>query len=181
MGVHDEREYSWLSDEKSLIRAAIINGKTVIGVCLGAQLIADALGAKVYPGPEKEIGWLPVEFTEQARQPGVFPFLPERLTVFQWHSDTFDLPQGAVHLARSDAVENQAFLYGKRTLALQFHLEATPDGVIELARECRAEIRPARYVQDLKTILSADTDVLRRMYAVLGRMLTRLCDTVVES
>ena len=111
MSVHDEPSYGWLAPEKAAIRASIDAGRTVIGVCLGAQLIAEVLGGRVYPNREKEIGWMPIELTEAARMSDRFDFLPPSLEVFQWHGETFDLPQGSTHLARSTACENQAFLY----------------------------------------------------------------------
>ena len=125
MGAHEDTEYPWLAKEKQLIERAIEKGKTVLGICLGAQLIADVLGARVYPNKEKEIGWFPIELTDGGRSSPVTWFLPRRLTVLHWHGDTFDLPEGAVHLAWSEACSNQAFTYNERVIGMQFHMEMT--------------------------------------------------------
>jgi GMP synthase-like glutamine amidotransferase len=125
MGAYEDAKYPWLVKEKQLIKRAIEKGKTVIGICLGAQLIANVLGAHVYPNKEKEIGWFPIELTDEGRSSPVTWFLPKRLTVLHWHGDAFDLPQGAVHLAWSEACRNQAFVYGERVIGLQFHMEIT--------------------------------------------------------
>ena len=108
MGVHDEDRLPWLVMEKRLIEKAISKGKTVLVICLGAQLTADVLGARVYPNRSKEIGWFPIELTEAGQRSSLFGFLPARLVVFHWHGDTFDLPAGAVHMARSEACAHQA-------------------------------------------------------------------------
>jgi len=155
MGVRDEADYPWLADEKELIDTAIAAGKTVIGVCLGAQLIAAALGARVYQNAYKEIGWLPIELTDQGRASDLFAFLPHRLRAFHWHGDTFDLPDGGVHLASSEGCKHQAFLYADRVLGLQFHPESTPASVADLVANCADEIIPGSYVQDAKRMLAA--------------------------
>ena len=129
MGVHDEDKFSWLASEKRIIEECIRQGNVVLGICLGAQLIADVLGARVYPNRYREIGWFPIELTESGKKSPLFGFLPERLSVFHWHGDTVDLPAGAVHIALSEACEHQAFVYDKRVLGLQFHMESTPEGV----------------------------------------------------
>jgi GMP synthase (glutamine-hydrolysing) len=135
MGVYDHDKFPWLQDEWAYIRDAIDAGKTVLGICLGSQLIAHALGSKVFPGPAKEIGWLPVTKTAAGKVSPLFEVMPDPFTVFQWHGDTFDLPPGATLLASSSAVAHQAFSYGDRVLALQFHLEATERGVTDFLRE----------------------------------------------
>jgi len=133
MGVHDELELPWLHGEKTLIRSAIDTSRMVVGICLGAQLMADVLGARVYRNAHREIGWLPVDLTAAATTTGIFRGLPDRPVVFQWHGDTFDLPAGAVRLASSEGCCNQAFLAGRRALALQFHFESTGAGPVSLA------------------------------------------------
>jgi GMP synthase-like glutamine amidotransferase len=174
MGVRDEPDYPWMETEKAFLREAIGSGKTVVGVCLGAQLIADALGASVYRNAHKEIGWLPIELTEQGRASGPFTLLPERIEVFQWHGDTFELPDGAVHLARSDGCEHQAFLYDGRVLGLQFHLESTPVSVADLVSNCADEITPGRYVQDAERMLAATQADYVRINRALSGILDRL-------
>jgi len=152
MNIYEHDKYPWLKSEKEYTRAAIDAGKTVIGICLGAQLIADVLGARVYPGAHKEIGWLPVELTKEAAHSDIFGFLPEQLTCFHWHGDTFDLPDGAVHLAKSEGCKNQAFIYYNRVIALQFHLESTSESVADIISHCQSEIVPGRFIQSLGII-----------------------------
>jgi GMP synthase-like glutamine amidotransferase len=122
MGVYEEKEYPFLAQEKELIRHAIKSGIPILGVCLGAQLIASALGKDVYPY-KRELGWFEVKKYEDDE---VVRDLPDKLIVFQWHNDTFDLPDGAKLLYIGDEVRNQAFRFEK-AIGLQFHLEMTPE------------------------------------------------------
>jgi len=135
MGIYDHAAHPWLVAEKEFIKQSIDADKTVLGICLGAQLIADVLGAKVYPGPQKEIGWFPIQRSEGA--PGI---IPEELITFHWHGDTFDIPEGATRLASSEACQNQGFVYNGRTVALQFHLETTPESMEALIENCADEL-----------------------------------------
>lgn len=123
MSVNDEKSLPWLVAEKQFLRDTMANGTAVLGICLGAQLIASALGARVYPNTQKEIGWFPVTAVESRED--VFRF-PASINAFHWHGETFDLPPGAVQLARSAACENQAFQLGTNVIGLQFHLETDP-------------------------------------------------------
>ncbi len=118
-------DYRWLEPETRLIRRAVEEEVPVLGICLGAQLIAAALGASVYPCGNKEIGWYPLDVSDSGRRDPLFSHLEARETVFQWHGDTFDLPAGAELLASSPLCPHQAFRYGRSTYALQFHLEVT--------------------------------------------------------
>jgi GMP synthase-like glutamine amidotransferase len=122
MGAYEDDRLPWLPDEKRLIADAVGGGVPVWGVCLGAQLLAASVGAAVAPGPEPEVGVLPVYRTARAADDPVFSALPDEFLALQWHSDTFELPTGAVALARSDAYENQAFALN-RAYGLQFHVE----------------------------------------------------------
>jgi GMP synthase-like glutamine amidotransferase len=176
MGVSDEGRYPWLGPEKAFIADAIASGKTVVGVCLGAQLIAEALGARVYPNREKEIGWMPVELTDAGRGSRLFGFLPAEIEVFHWHGDTFDLPAGAVHLARSGPCANQAFVHDGRVLGLQFHLESTPGSVAAIVAECADEIVPAPHIQGAARMLAAGADDYARLRDVLCGVLDRLAE-----
>lgn len=124
MSVNDEIEHPWLIGEKRLIREAAEGGVAFWGACLGVQLLASALGARVYAGPAPEVGVLPVRLTEQGRADPVLGALPEEFETLQWHGDTFELPTGAVLLAGSDAYPNQAFRFG-RAYGVQFHLEVS--------------------------------------------------------
>jgi GMP synthase-like glutamine amidotransferase len=146
MGIYDEQEYPWLISEKAFIRAAIEAGKPVLGICLGAQLLADVLGARVSANREKEIGWFPVTRSDAVPN-GLKGVLPERQTVFHWHGDTFGLPADAVHLYASEGCRNQAFLYNDRVLGLQFHLETTLESAMPLLKNCRHELVPGPWIQ----------------------------------
>ena len=146
MSVNDESVHTWLPPEKRLIAHAIQAGKTVLGICLGAQLIASALGARVIPNPHKEIGWFPVR-----RYPGpdteIARLFEDGTEVFHWHGETFDLPAGAVGFLHSDACRNQAFLVGSRVVGLQFHIETTPQSAALLIANSREELVTGPYIQ----------------------------------
>jgi len=126
MGAYDEDEHSWLRAEKRFVAEAVRAGTPFWGACLGAQILAAALGARVYPGEEPEVGVLPVSLTGEAADDPVFSVAPARFATLQWHGDTFELPPGARLLASSDAYPHQAFAW-RRAYGLQFHLEVTPD------------------------------------------------------
>ncbi len=156
MGAYEEDQFPWLKQEKLLIRQAIDAGKVVLGICLGAQLIASATGAQVYPGPQKEIGWWPVRTSDAAAKHPLFKDIPQEMITFHWHGDTFDLPEGAVRLASSKACLNQAFAIGERVLGLQFHFEVTPDAIRQMLIGDNIELLdPSEYVQTPATILAA--------------------------
>ncbi|MFZ5572139.1 MAG: type 1 glutamine amidotransferase [Thermodesulfobacteriota bacterium] len=152
MGVADEEVYSWLKPEKRFIERVIAEGKKVVGICLGAQLIAEVMGARVSRNKTKEIGWYPVTLTETGRQSAMGDILPATFQAFHWHGDTFEIPRGAIHLARSRACDHQGFLYQEQVLGLQFHLESTPESIEQLLENCNEEIAPAPYIQDAETI-----------------------------
>ncbi len=133
MSVNDEDELPWLRDEKRLVGEAVRAGVPYWGACLGIQLLAASLGARVYPGPQPEVGLLPVTLTEDALLDPVFGGLPRELVTLQWHGDTFDLPDGAVLLASSPAYRNQAFRLGA-AYGVQFHLEVSRELAAEWAR-----------------------------------------------
>ncbi len=130
MAVYEMHKYPYLINEAQLINAAIKANKHVLGVCLGAQMVAHALGARVYAGGRKEIGWYEIALTADGMNDPLMSSLAldgkSAARVFQWHGDTFDLPAGAVRLASSDLYPNQAFRYSDRVYALQFHIEVTP-------------------------------------------------------
>ncbi len=127
-------DLSYISRELDHLRTAVQRGRPVLGICLGAQLIAKALGASVYPNVAREIGWAPVSFTGAAQSDVVFHGLHTEM-IFHWHGETFDVPKGAELLASSSACRHQAFRWGDRVYGLQFHLEATPAMIAQWCRE----------------------------------------------
>lgn len=158
MNIYEDDKYPWLTEEKRFIEQAIQQDKTVIGICLGAQLIADVLGTKVYAGPQKEIGWFPIQMTDEAENSAVFNSLPQQLTVFHWHGDTFDLPKGAIRLAYSEGCQNQAFVYQEKVLGLQFHLESTQETVQQIIQNCADELVEGKYIQKPEEMLLRQSD-----------------------
>jgi GMP synthase-like glutamine amidotransferase len=171
MNIYQYRDHPWLKAEKRVIRDAVAAGKRVLGVCLGAQLIADALGGKVYQNAEREIGWFPVTAVPEGK--GAALEFPGETVVFHWHGDTFSLPPGAVWLARSQACEHQAFAVGARVLGLQFHLEMTPEDVARIAKECADELTAGKWVQSAQA-MTARAPQETGAGALLGRLLARL-------
>jgi GMP synthase-like glutamine amidotransferase len=152
MNIYQYRDYPWLREESVLIQAAMQQGKRVIGICLGAQLIADALGSRVFQNAEYELGWFPVDFTAEGRV--AYPGLPDRATVLHWHGDTFALPPGASRLASSPGCLEQGFMIKNKCLGLQIHLETDPTLVHEFVKG-QAGWPSGRYTQKPETILSA--------------------------
>lgn len=154
MGVYDEAQHAWLAAEKTFIRQAIDAGKTLLGVCLGAQLIAEVLGAKVYPNTQKEIGWFDIQATPQAAQNPVWASVPPTLKVFHWHGDTFELPPHTQHLAFSAACQQQAYAHENgKILGLQFHLEATEKLLQMMLENGQNELTAAPFVQTAAQIV----------------------------
>jgi GMP synthase-like glutamine amidotransferase len=174
MNVDDEEKYPWLHKEKKLIHEFIANKGKVIGICLGAQLIASALGAKVYPAAQKEIGFFPVHFTEAAAASELFNVFPKQLTVFHWHGDTFDLPPHATLIASSKGVLNQAFVIDNRIAGFQFHPEATNTTVQGMLQNDGHELKdPGEYVQSeqqlVRSLQQQDGKVQTSFFKFLDR------------
>jgi GMP synthase-like glutamine amidotransferase len=155
MNIYEEDRYPWLVREKAFIADAIAHGKLVLGVCLGAQLIADILGGPVSPNQFKEIGWLPVSLTAGAVNSPLFHNLPPEFIAFHWHGDTFQIPPGAVAAASTSGCPNQAFAYQDKVAGLQFHLESTPASVQKLIYHCGDELVPGPYIQTPAEISAA--------------------------
>ncbi|MEW7972283.1 MAG: gamma-glutamyl-gamma-aminobutyrate hydrolase family protein [Candidatus Thiodiazotropha endolucinida] len=152
MSVNDDQDFPWLVEEKEFIKKVIESGKPVLGICLGAQLIACSLGAEVFSNSVKEIGWIPIRAAD-SDNPSVFLF-PEETDVFHWHGETFNLPMGATRIAESAACKNQAYQIGKHVIGLQFHLETTPASAQAIVENCRDELVEGEYIQTAKEILS---------------------------
>lgn len=190
MGVYDEAEYTWLASEKEFIKKAIEANKIVLGVCLGAQLIASALGTKVYPNKQKEIGWFPVSFNaslppkgeslqhtsqangfnlEQPPSGGMGAF-----NVFHWHGDTFDLPNGAILHSSSIACKNQLFSINQKVMGIQFHLEATPEAIKAFVQNCGNElVQGQEFIQSDQTIIQT-TQYIEQSNQMMFDILDRL-------
>jgi GMP synthase (glutamine-hydrolysing) len=185
MGVHDIDEYPWLAAEKELIRVAVDADKVVVGICLGAQLVAEALGGRVYEADTPEIGWFPVEATAEAATSPLFADFGETYEVFHWHGDTFDLPEGATRMARTDACANQAFVYGDRVVGLQFHLESSMTTVDEII-DHSGDLPHGPFVQNVETMQAAVEKTepleqrLRTLFDNLERRVTE-SDTETEA
>ncbi len=154
MGVADEDRYPWLLPEKRFIETCLAAGKRVLGICLGAQLVAEALGAAVAPNGRREIGWFPVRFDAGACAEANWPIFPETLPVFHWHGDRFEIPRGGRLLAQSDACDRQAFSWGGRVLGLQFHLETTEEAAASLIEHCRDELAEGAFIQTPEEMLA---------------------------
>lgn len=171
MSVNDEAELPWLVDEKKFIREAIRQSVPMLGVCLGAQLMANALGARVYPVGQREIGWFDIEAATGSND--AFEF-PAKMKVFHWHGETFDLPAGAVRLAGSALCENQAFQLGWHAIGLQCHLEATRAGVEAFIAHLGAELGPDTFVQSAEDICGASAAEYGVMQIVIEDVLEHL-------
>ena len=169
MNVPDETTHPWLVAEKKFVREAIDQGVAVLGVCLGAQLIADVMGARIFPNEFKEVGWLPIEAVDGGEDSFAFP---ERMMAFHWHGDTFDLPDGALRLARSEGCENQAFQLGKNVIGLQFHLETTEETTELMIENCPDDFANGRYVQSV--------DAMRKATPVNANFANRLVFAILD-
>ena len=172
MSVNDEAAFPWLAQEQAFIRNVIEAGKPVLGICLGAQLIASAMGARVYANAQKEIGWFPI--TAVASEDKSLFDLPASMDVFHWHGETFDLPAGATLLAQSEACSHQAFQLGSSVIGLQFHLETTAESARQIVTHCRDELIPARYIQSAQTILSVPPERYASINRLMGDVLEYL-------
>ena len=174
MSIHDEADYPWLSREKAWLRKALAAGIPMLGICLGAQLIADGLGAQVGRNPEPEIGWFPIELTEAGQV--LFGENQAQLTVLHWHGETFDLPHGAERLASSAACAQQGFRYGDKVVGLQFHLEMLPENVDRLIAYSRDELIDRPWIQDEDRLRTEPAETFARTHEALRQLLSRLLD-----
>lgn len=157
MGVHDMETCPWLKEEKQFIKRCIDQHIKMMGICLGAQLIADVLDAKVTSMDQKEIGWYPLSWRSSARNHPLLDFLPAQQTVLHWHGDEFDLPEGALPLGTTEACTSQGFLIKNYILGLQFHLEMTKDGLSKLIKNSGDELNTSTgpFIQSPEKMLKA--------------------------
>jgi len=175
MNIYQDRDYPWLKPERELIAATMASGRRVVGICLGAQLIADALGSRVTQNPVHEIGWFPIRFTAEAH--ARFPKLPAAATVLHWHGDTFELPPAATRLAASEGCPEQGFVVKGKCLGLQFHLEMDPELVRQTVEGSSDFSRWPKgpYVQNPKTILAGASTYSAPNRAFLYDLLDAFC------
>jgi GMP synthase (glutamine-hydrolysing) len=175
MGVHDVDRHPWLTAEKDFIRDAVDADRVIIGICLGAQLLADVLGASVTKNTHKEIGWFPLTPDPGIQGTEWESLFAEDLEAFHWHGDTFDIPQGALRLASSKACLNQGFVYAERLVAMQFHLETTPGSAAALIENCGDELVDGPFIQQPAQMLS-QAERFPRINRVMDRLLDELSD-----
>lgn len=171
MSANDEDRLPWLVPEKRFIQEAIAREIPILGICLGAQLIASAMGATIYPNPVKEIGWFPVRAVPVP--PGNFQ-LPAECLAFHWHGETFDLPAGALRLAESDGCANQAFQLHRNVLGLQFHLETTASSAWALIENCRDDLGSGPYIQNEEELRATPLSSYRAINTVMNDVLSCL-------
>ncbi|MGA3172560.1 MAG: type 1 glutamine amidotransferase [Chthoniobacteraceae bacterium] len=174
MNIYEHRLHPWLVPEKELIAAVIGQGKPVLGICLGSQLIADVMGGKVFQNREYEIGWYPIRIPEPVRKHPLVARFPSEFTALHWHGDTFDLPPGATLLASSDACRNQAFVCKENVVGLQFHIEVRPEDVRLFIQGEPTSLPEGDYVQSLDEILDGDKYIPK-----VHELLTEMLDVMV--
>lgn len=156
MNIYEEHLYPWLSIEKKAIEESLSENKNILGVCLGAQLIADVLGAKVSKNKEREIGWFELSLTEEGRSSNIFSPLGSSFLGFHWHGDTFSIPKSATHIAYSKACENQAFVYNGNVVGIQFHFDYSYEALEKMLKHCRNELSSGAFVQEENEILEKE-------------------------
>lgn len=186
MNVYETDKYPFLETEDKLIKRATKRNIPILGICLGAQSIAKALGARVTKNKEKEIGWYSLKTTEEAKKDKMFRHFNTNEVVFQWHGDTFDIPNGAVHLAESPLCRNQAFRYGSNVYGLQFHIEVTPQMISEWLSvpENQNEIKSLEKKDDSENIIDPDTinvktpGFIERLNALAENVFGEFCDLI---
>jgi GMP synthase (glutamine-hydrolysing) len=174
MGIYDEADYPWLVDEKKYIKDALRANKPVMGICLGAQLLADVLGAKVNRARYKEIGWFPIRKTDAGKTSSLLQSVPDQLNVFHWHGDQFDIPEDCQSLAESDGCPNQLFQFGDRVIGLQFHFEATAESINRMIEDAGEELEEAGLYVQTKSAIMNGLQYARQnngiMFSLLGKL-----------
>lgn len=172
MNVYEEEAYPFLKDEESFIRRALIDEVPILGICLGAQLLAKTCGARITRSPQKEIGWSTVTKTSYGMEDSLFRGNPQRMTVFQWHGDTFGLPDEGVLLAKGRVCKNQAFRVGHNAYGLQFHIESTPEMIEVWMREEKGV--------DVKRIINTGSEIIES-FTEQGKRIVANFKKIVES
>lgn len=179
MGVYEDDKFPFIAKELKLIRSALKDNLPILGICLGAQMLAKAAGAEVYKGGKKEIGWYEAELTEEGEDDRLFLGLPRKFTVFQWHGDTFDVPANGLNLVSSELFPNQVIKAGPRAYGIQFHLEVTEEMIKSWIKENSGELEALKGKIDpdaiIKEIPLKIPDLHRLGHTVLSRFI-RLID-----
>jgi len=173
MSVYEESEYKWLVNEKAYVREAIGADKIVIGICLGSQMIASAMGAKVYPNIKKEIGWFDLKLTEYGNNIPLLKGFDYSFPVFHWHGDTFDLPVGSKRLFYSDVTPNQAYIINDRIIGFQFHFEATISSINDMVEHGTDELIVSETIQSAENILKSTSYIAinnAKMFKILDHL-----------
>lgn len=164
MNVYEEEKYRFLKDEDILLKRIVEKEVPFLGICLGAQLIAKATGAKVTKNPEKEIGWYKIVLNDNGLKDDLFRDFPEVFKVFQWHGDTFGIPHGGKRLAFSELCQNQVLKYGRNIYGIQFHVEVTKDMIIQWADAYNEELESLRGIVSDKQKMLEDYANLEKDY-----------------
>ncbi len=180
MSVHETSVYPWLKAGLLFIEKMIQSGKPVLGICLGAQLIAHVLGASVYKNKDKEMGWFPVQIKPEAKTSPFFNSFPQKCTVFHWHGETFSIPNGALHFAESEACSNQGFVYESHVLAMQFHMETDPKAVELLIAHCGHELSQGKSIQTKTQLIQGSRIFPKSMHPLLSDLLNLWIKTEKE-
>lgn len=170
MSVNDSN--TWIAEETEFIKSALVAGTPVIGVCLGSQFMAKALGVTVRPGQALEIGMTPIRLTDEGKRDPVFGLGPDTLQVFEWHGEVFDLPKDCVALAGSEIAPLQAFRFGDRAYGLLFHLEMEEGGIESLCRECASDLEKAQLTE--QQVKSAALPQLPQLHQIADRLIGHL-------
>lgn len=158
----------YLSNEIELIKQALKKQKRIIGVCLGAQLLGEALGAKAERSPNREIGIYPIELLDDAKHDPVFRQFPKSFDVTHWHSDMPGIPKGAVLLAKSEGCPRQVFRYGDRVYGFQCHFELTQELIKEMVEHCPGDLKTGEYIRTKKELIEADySEINKKLYGIL--------------
>jgi GMP synthase-like glutamine amidotransferase len=153
MSINDDSKFPWFIKEKKSINRALNDGRKVVGICLGAQLLADVLGAKVTKAKHKEVGWFPIKLSEESKQVNHFTDFPDEFITFHWHGEEFSLPNNCTRIASSDACENQIFTYGDLAVGFQCHLEQTEYSISRMLDRAGDYLEPDKFVQNKDEIL----------------------------
>ncbi|MFP4165277.1 MAG: type 1 glutamine amidotransferase [Chitinispirillaceae bacterium] len=181
MNIYEVSKYPWLNPERNLIEQSLRFGKKILGICLGAQLVADVMGAAVQKNRYKEIGWHKVELDPDAAKHRLFHGFPSRFTTFHWHGDTFSVPRGAHRIGSSEACLNQGFVYGDQIVALQFHPEITKETIENLLGKCADELVESPFIQKPSVIRSEAQKHIESNHRLIDNLLGKLLGNKPEA